>query len=231
MRRILLIDHPVSRRRDRASEQLAQRGHQLTWCCPGRGEALPPAADFDALLVYGGAEMLSTDLEKEETAYLRHELTYIRDWLSGGKPYLGFCLGGQLMARAMGARIAPHGDGLHQIGYYPLASDSGGAAFLPDFISMYQWHSEGFDLPPGATRLATGPDFPNQAIGYGKAFGLQFHPEVDASHYIYWIEELTEALDRPGAQSRDSQMAAAPLHDPKTAAWLEAFLDEWVALA
>ncbi|GAB5467785.1 MAG: glutamine amidotransferase [Rhodospirillales bacterium] len=230
MSRILLIDHPVSERRDRASRSLAAQGHALTWCCPGRGEALPGIEDFDALIVYGGAEMLSTDLDKPETAYLRDELTLVQRWLERDKPLLGFCLGGQILAAALGAAVGPHREGLNQIGYYDIAPTVEGNGFLADTVKMYQWHQEGFDLPRDAIRLATGPDFPNQAIGYGKAFGLQFHPEVDASLYSHWFKEVPEALERPGAQSRELQLAQAPHCDPVTERWLETFLRRWVDL-
>ena len=76
-KRILLIDHPFGRREDRAQAHLAERGHALTWCCPGRDEALPDHRGHDALIVYGGPEMLSTDLDRSETAYLRREADFI----------------------------------------------------------------------------------------------------------------------------------------------------------
>lgn len=207
-----------------------RRGHDVTWCCPGRGEGLPAAADFDALVVYGGAEMLSTDLEKAETAYLREEVALVERWLASDRPFLGFCLGGQIMAAAMGARVAPHPEGMSHIGYYPVAPTEAAGDFLDGTTLMYHWHQEGFDLPEGAERVATGPDFPNQAIRYGKAFGLQFHPEVDASHYRHWVQEVPDYLGRPGAQPVEEQLAAAPRHDPLTRAWLEAFLDRWLDL-
>ncbi len=230
MRRILLIDHPVSQRRDRASKHLADEGHALTWCCPGRGEAIPDISGFDAMVLFGGAEMLSTDLEKPKTAYLRQELDLAARWLAEDKPFLGFCLGGQIMAAALGAEVAPHAEGLNQIGYYQIDPTEAGRDFLPEPIKMYQWHQEGFGLPQDATLLATDGDFPNQAIRRGKAFGLQFHPEVDASMYRHWIAEVPEALSRRGAQSVEQQMAESADRDLATAAWLDGFLDYWTRL-
>ncbi len=230
MRRILLVDHPVSQRHDRVSKHLAEEGHHLTWCCPGRGEAVPDQADFDALVVFGGAEMLSTDLEKPKTAYLRQEIDLVARWLAEDKPFLGFCLGGQIMAAALGAKVAPHEEGLNQIGYFRVDPTNEGRDFLPEPLKVYQWHQEGFDLPRDAIRLATDGDFPNQAIRRGKAFGLQFHPEVDASMYRHWIAEVPDALTRPGAQSVEHQLAQAPERDLETAAWLDGFLDHWTQL-
>ncbi len=230
MLRILLVDHPVTQKRDRARAHLSVRGHQLASCCPGKGDALPDPSGFDALVVYGGAEMLSTDIDEPKTAYLRDEMRFVSDWLASDRPYVGFCLGGQLMAAALGAEVAPHKDGLNQIGYVEVAPTPEGRDFLPEPIRMYQWHQEGFDLPRGAERLATDPTFPNQAIRAGKAYGFQFHPEVDASHYSFWLEELPEALKRPGAQSKTAQLAEAPRSDANTARWFEDFLDDWLML-
>ncbi len=230
MKRILLIDHPVTQRRDRARSHLEARGLSWTDCCPGLGDSLPDAKNFDALIVYGGAEMLSTDLEKEETAYLKDEVRYVRDWIESDRPYVGFCLGGQLMAAAFGAEVAPHDEGLNQIGYYEIAPTAEGRGFMGEATRMYQWHQEGFGLPEGAMRLATDGAFPNQAIRLGKAFGLQFHPEVDVSHYSFWLEQLPEALKRPGAQSLDQQMADAKDCDAKTARWFTDFMDDWLRL-
>jgi len=229
MLRILLIDHPVIKRNDRASAHLAARGHRVVWSCPGRDEPLPNIEDFDAMIVYGGAEMLSTDLQRPETAYLNREVEAVQRWLERDRPFLGFCLGGQILAAALGGEVGPHPEGISQIGYYPVEPTEGAGDFLAETTLMYQWHQEGFELPPGAQRIATGPDFPNQAIRAGKAFGLQFHPEVDASHYSNWIAQVPDYLERPGAQPVEDQLALAPTHDPITAAWLEAFLDRWLA--
>ena len=110
---VLLIDHPVGQRDDRASQRLAERGFELRWCCPGKGEALPDAhADFAAVLVYGGAESVN---DVDEKPYLRVEIDWIERWLATGRPYFGICLGGQLLARALGAPVGRHPEGLQSM--------------------------------------------------------------------------------------------------------------------
>ncbi|MEO1191290.1 MAG: glutamine amidotransferase [Pseudomonadota bacterium] len=230
MQKLLLIDHPVSERRDRASAHLKAIGRDLTWCCPGRGETLPDPKGFEGLIVYGGAEMLSTDLDQPDKAYLRQEVDYVAGWLASEKPFLGFCLGGQIMSLALGGAVGPHPEGINQIGYYEIEATATGREFLPEPLAMYQWHQEGFSLPDGVDRIATGPDFPNQAIRRGKAYGLQFHPEVGAEQYRYWIQEVPDALTRPGAQAAEEQLALAPELDPITERWLDGFLDHWTRL-
>ena len=114
-RRILLIDHPVGQRDDRASRILVDRGYRVEWLSPGRGDRLPePAGHHRAALVYGGAEDLSKD---EDRPYLRAEIDWVGRWVATGKPFLGICLGSQILARALGARVAPHPEGVSEIGF------------------------------------------------------------------------------------------------------------------
>ena len=96
---ILLIDHPVSQRDDRASVRLEAMGYAVEWCCPGKGEPLPaPTGAHIAVVVYGGAESANDDATH---AYLAAEMKWIEGWLETGKPYLGICLGAQLLARTL----------------------------------------------------------------------------------------------------------------------------------
>ena len=225
--RVLLIDHPVSQRDDRASHWFRARGLSVDWCCPGRGEKLPRNAGYDAVLVYGGTEDLSVDGDRD---YLKAEVAWIEDWVQTGRPFLGICLGGQLLAGALGAEVAPHAAGLHQIGYVEIEPTPAAEGFLDSPMHVYQWHKEGFQVPDGAELLATGPEFPNQAFRYGeKTFGLQFHPEVSPAVIERWMGEAATSLEAPGAHPRERQLADAQRHDTRMASWFEDFLVAWLA--
>ena len=224
---VLLIDHPVGKRDDRASRLIAERGFAVEWYCPGKGDSLPePGPQHVAAVVYGGAENLSVDEEKD---YLRREIDWVGRWLATDRPFLGICLGAQLMARALDARVAPHPGGLYEIGYFPIAPAPAANGFLGALSHVYHWHGEGFDLPRDATLLARGETFPNQAFRYGaKAYGIQFHPEVSANVMQRWLTTAEHMLARPGAhpdtrQIADSKRFDAPLND-----WLNDFLDSWL---
>jgi GMP synthase (glutamine-hydrolysing) len=230
-RRVLLVDHPYGKREDRAQAYLAQRGHSLTWACPGQGEALPDARDHDALIVYGGPEMLSTDLDRSETAYLRREVDFIEHWLGMEKPLLGICLGAQMMATALGTKVGPRDDKRYQLGFVEIEPTPAANGFLPGPLGVYQWHQEGFDLPEGAEHLATSAHFPQQAIRHGRAaYGIQFHPEATPPMIEGWLDEFVGWDKNLGADPRGKQMADAARFDGAMGDWFKTFLDRWVDL-
>lgn len=226
---ILLVDHPVSERDDHASARLASMGYEIDWCCPGKGEVLPPPGSRHvAALVYGGAESANDGPAKPHIAA---ELAWIEHWLKTGKPLLGICLGSQLLAHTLGARIGPHQDGKHEIGYFPVSATAQGAAegFVNGLTHVYQWHEEGFEVPSGCDLLMQGGLFPNQAFRYGRhVYGLQFHPEVTAVSLNRWMQDGSFMADEPQADPPERQLAdAAKFHAPMTA-WFDQFLARWL---
>ena len=230
MKRVLLMDHAVSKRDDRASSYLQAQGHAIAWCSPGQGDALPATTDYDAMILYGGAEMLSIDIDRPETAYLRRETDFAERWLATGKPFLGICLGAQIMAKALGGEVRPREDRLYELGFVRIEATERGGGFLPEPMHVYHWHQEGFSLPDEAEHLATGPVFPHQAIRHGRrAYGIQFHPEVWPQTFQRWLDEVPDALGRPGAQPREKQVADAARYDAAMHAWFRDFLDRWIA--
>jgi len=228
-RTIAMIKHPNSRQDDRAAELLAARGYRLDWRCPGEGCVLPePSGEHAGAVVYGGPESANDCGSK---AYIRAELDWIGRWIAADKPFLGICLGSQLLARALGAQVSPHPERVYEIGYVPIAPTAAGAGFLDGPLHVYHWHKEGFELPAGAELLATGPVFPNQAFRYGaSAYGVQFHPEVTPTIFRRWIEEAAHCLAEPGAQPPARQIADGARYDRALGDWLEGFLDRWLGL-
>jgi GMP synthase (glutamine-hydrolysing) len=224
---ILLIAHS-NWRENRVEPLLRAKGYGVEWRCPALGDRLPERRDvYAGAIVFGGVQSAN---DAPATAYLQHEIDWIRGHVEAGGRYLGICLGGQLLARAFGARVAPHDEGMVEIGYFPVMPTEQGRDFLPDPLHVYHWHQEGFELPAGAELLARGGNgFPNQAFRYGpKAYGLQFHPEVTASVARAWLDSAASHLARPGAQPRAHQESAMPRHDGPLHDWMDGFLERWL---
>jgi len=225
---ILLIDHPVGRRDDRASAMLRRMGYDTVWCSPGKGDTLPPIDDaHEAVVVYGGAESVN---DAGSLPHIRQEIDWIGRWTDSGRPFLGICLGAQMLASALGARVVRHDEGLHEIGYVKINPTEASNGFIGQPMHVYHWHNEGFEVPDCAELLAAGPVFPNQAFRYcDKAYGIQFHPEVSREVMQRWMREAGHMLEEPGAQTSDRQLADSERFDKPMADWLEQFLTRWLA--
>ncbi|MBN8914040.1 MAG: glutamine amidotransferase [Rhizobiales bacterium] len=217
---LLVVLHQERSTPGRVGERLKARGFQLDVRRPALGDPLPDTfARHAGLLVFGGP-MSAND----ESDFIRAETRLMERALAADLPTLGICLGAQIMARALGGQVAPHAEGVCEMGYYPLRATEVGAALMPWPSHVYHWHTEGFDVPPGADLLATGTVFPNQAFRAGAAWGVQFHPEVTREMMVTWIERGAHRFSRKGAQPGDAHLAGWALHDGAVVTWLDAFL-------
>ena len=137
---------------------------------------LPDASDFDVLIALGGPMSVN---DEQHLPWLVEEKAFIRAAIESGKGVLGICLGAQLMASCLGARVYP---GQHkEIGWHPVDScHPPAAAFaFPARAEVFHWHGETFDLPQGAVHLARSEGCAHQAFQIGeRAIGLQFHLET-----------------------------------------------------
>ena len=147
--------------------------------------AIPDTQDAAGLIFMGGPMSANDDLP-----YLKQETDIIATALERGQPILGVCLGSQLMARALGARVYPNP--VKEIGWYEIMSTNAASADplfsgVPARQTVFQWHSETFDLPSGATLLASSEACRHQAFRVGRAaYGLQFHAEVTPDMISDW---------------------------------------------
>jgi GMP synthase (glutamine-hydrolysing) len=205
-----------------------QRGYSIDVRCIAAGDRLPDTLDHhDAVVVFGGPMSANDD---DTLPCIRQELDWIPLVLDANIPYLGICLGAQLLARVLGATVAPHGDRQVEIGYFPIDATEQGQPLFQHLTHVYHWHQEGFDLPQSATLLATGPTFPNQAFCYGsQTYGVQFHPEITAGMIQHWTTEAAEQLIRPGAQSRNDHFNNHQRYASSVETWLNQFLDQWLS--
>jgi GMP synthase (glutamine-hydrolysing) len=224
---ILIVLHQEHSTPGRIGGALKAMGARLDIRRPSLGEPLPPnLVRHDGAVVFGGPMCANDSLD-----WVRREIDWLNTPLAENKPLLGICLGAQMLSRALGSRVFSYEDKRSEIGYYPIKPTAAAERLCPAPFprSVYQWHSDGFDLPEGAELLATGGgDFPNQAYRYGeRAVALQFHPEVTYHMMCRWTHG-DDRLGRPGARSRPEHLGGWFQHDGRVAAWLAAFLPAWL---
>jgi len=164
--------------------------------------------------------------------FIRREIDWIAVPLRERRPFLGICLGAQMLAKQLGARVAPHPQGRTEIGYYPVRPTEAGLALCPYWPGhVYHWHREGFERPAGCELLAEGNDFPVQAVRHGEAYGLQFHPDVTYAMLCRWTTRDHDRLAAPGARARHHHFADRAVNDAAERAWLTHFIARWLAPA
>jgi len=228
---IVIVLHQETSTPGRVGMKLTQKGYELDIRKPALGDGLPDnMEDYSGAVIFGGPMSANDDSEHE---YIRTEIDWIAKPLAASVPFLGICLGGQMLARHLGGKVFGFPDDRAEIGYYDISATPEGAAYGPWPQKVYQWHREGFELVDGAVCLATSNgDFPHQAFRYGdSAFAIQFHPEVTQKVMNRWLVKAEERLALPGARPRESHFSDRFVHDPSVDVWLDRFLDDWLATA
>lgn len=138
---------------------------------------LPKVNEIDLLVIMGGPMSVN---DEPLFPWLAQEKNFIRDVIESGKPVLGICLGAQLIANAMGAKV--YQNPVREIGWFPVqgVASAGASAFsFPPSLEVFHWHGETFDLPPDATLIARSEACEHQAFQLGRSvIGLQFHLET-----------------------------------------------------
>lgn len=225
---VLIVLHQEHSTPGRVGNLLKNRGVPLDIRRPRFGEPLPETLEQHAgAVVFGGPQSAN---DKDE--FVRREIDWLAVPLKEKKPYLGICLGAQMLAHHLGAKVYKHPQGQAEVGYYPIRPTAAGRALCGDWPdAVYQWHREGFDLPRGASLLAEGDAFPVQAFGYrGAAFAMQFHMDVTHAMMCRWTTRGHARMEMPGAQQRAAHFEGRLLYDAACRAWLDAFLDRWLGM-
>ena len=175
---ISVLQHAAFEGPGEIAEWAAQHDHAVRFHHLYRGDALPAPDDFDLLVVMGGEMNI---YQYRDWPWLKPESEFIKSTLNAGNRVIGICLGAQLIADALGARVVQNSE--HELGWLPISwTDEARAVFpaLPAVSHVLHWHGDTFDLPAGATRLAVSKGCPEQGfLIRNKCLGLQFHMEVD----------------------------------------------------
>ncbi|MCP8895944.1 glutamine amidotransferase [Shinella daejeonensis] len=221
-RPVLVVLHQETSSPGRVGQILQRMGHALDIRRPVLGDLLPETlADHAGAVVFGGPMSVNDD-----APYMRAEIDWLSVPLGESRPFLGICLGAQMLVKHLGGLVSGHEEGLTEIGWYPLSATAAGAALMEWPAMVYQFHREGFDLPSGATLLATGHHYENQAFRYGdNAWGIQFHGELTLAMMHRWVVHGANRFGLPGAQIGRAHLDGRLLHDAALHRWMGAFLD------
>ncbi|MCU0369978.1 MAG: type 1 glutamine amidotransferase [Bacteroidales bacterium] len=157
---------------------LVKAGFRISFTLFSQSPGIPETGDIDFLVVMGGSMSVN---DEDKHPWLVREKQFIREFIATGKPVLGICLGAQMIASALGAKVYPNNT--KEIGWFPVTGDKAtpNAGFrFPDTFTTFHWHGETFDLPGGAVLLASSEATKNQAFQFGKnVLAIQFHPEAN----------------------------------------------------
>lgn len=211
MKPVLLVRNDVDESFGIAPGALAGAGCDLRTVNMTRdGASLPPLDEVSAVVMFGGSANVD---QTDRYPYLAGVRAYGLEAVERGVPYLGVCLGSQLLARALGREVARSPS--REIGFEPLrpTADAASDRLLGTFTDrdmVFQWHEDTHDLPDGATLLATGDRVLVQAYRVGgTAWGIQFHQEIDAVELRAWVDLADAETDLEAAWGKSARTLRA----------------------
>lgn len=188
---------------------LLRRGAALSTTRLWAGDPLPAPEAFDWLLVMGGAMNADQD---ERYPWLADEKRAIERAIAARKHVIGVCLGSQLIARVLGAKVTRNRH--PEIGWFPIERAEGAQASavgraLPPSTEVFHWHGDTFELPQGAVQLARSAACEQQGFSYGdRVLALQFHPEMTRESVLAFADSGAEELvPGPWIQTRQAMLA------------------------
>jgi GMP synthase-like glutamine amidotransferase len=230
---VLVLQHIACEPPGEYEDVLRARDAELVRVELDEGEVLPDWRAFDAVVAMGGP---MDTFEEDLHPWLAGEKRAIAELTAAGKPFWGVCLGAQLLADALGARVYTGPE--PEVGVLPIAlATSAGTdpvtTGLPATLPAFHWHSCTFDLPAGATLLASSQAYPNQVFRAGRhAYGLQCHLEVSTKLVREWlaVPAYAESLERTsGPGAAEKMLAELAASEPAIRSLARTMFERWLA--
>ena len=225
MKKALLIFHQKRSVSGDIGIKLKNRGYKLEFCIPSLGEILPNKIDMYSLIVIFGGPMSAND----DDEFIINEIKFMKLIIDSNIPYLGICLGAQFLAKYLGASIRKNDNNLSEIGFFNIYPSKEGMNLFKKQKIFYQFHSEGFEIPPDSLVLAYGDSFKYQAFKHKNCYAFQFHPEVNFAMHLRWLFLVLikdpKKLFVKGSQNIIYQLYLRLKYNNKISLWLDDFLD------
>ncbi len=228
MKKALLVLHQKTSEAGDLGVKLIKRGYNLVYLRPPLGDELPQDLKQYSVVVIFGGPMSANDNDE----FIKKEIDWIKFVINSNVPFLGICLGAQILAKHLGCKIEKNSKKLSEIGFYKIKPTSNGLKLFESQSIFYQFHTEGFEIPSGCELLAKGDIFSNQAFKYKNCYGLQFHPEVNLYLHLKWVFlvliKKPHILFSRGAQNLFYQFRLRLKYNKSISRWLDNFLDNYL---
>lgn len=228
MKKVLYVLHQRSSVPGDVGIKFKNRGFNSEIIRPPLGEILPnDLSPYSAIVIFGGPMSVNDDRQ-----FMKDEIKWMKKVIDSKIPFLGICLGAQILAKYLGCDVIKNKNDLAEIGFYEIEPVGEGGNIFKDQNIFYQFHTEGFEIPSQCELLARGNVFQNQAFKYKNCYALQFHPEVNFFVHLKWLIQVLikkpKILFHKGSQNLFYQLFLRFKYNKSVSLWLDSFLDNYL---
>ena len=228
MKKVLYILHQKTSVAGDIGNKFKDRGYLEEIIRPPLGDRLPEdLSKYSAIVIFGGPMSVNDDDQ-----FIKDEIEWMEKVIKSKIPFLGICLGAQILAKYLGCDVVKNENNLAEIGFYEIKPVGEGDNIFKNQNVFYQFHTEGFELPEGCQLLARGEIFKNQAFRYENCYALQFHPEVNMIVHLRWLFlvliKKPKVLFINGSQNLFYQLYLRLKYNKSVSIWLDSFLDNYL---
>ena len=228
MKKVLYVLHQKTSVAGDIGNKFKDRGYLEEIIRPPLGDRLPEdLSKYSAIVIFGGPMSVNDDDQ-----FIKDEIEWMEKVIKSKIPFLGICLGAQILAKYLGCDVVKNEKDLAEIGFYEIKPVGEGDNIFKNQNVFYQFHTEGFELPEGCQLLARGEIFKNQAFRYENCYALQFHPEVNMIVHLRWLFlvliKKPKVLFINGSQNLFYQLYLRLKYNKSVSIWLDSFLDNYL---
>ena len=228
MKKVLYVLHQKTSVAGDIGNKFKDRGYLEEIIRPPLGDRLPDdLSKYSAIVIFGGPMSVNDDDQ-----FIKDEIEWMAKVIKSKIPFLGICLGAQILAKYLGCDVVKNEKDLAEIGFYEIKPVGEGDNIFKNQNVFYQFHTEGFELPEGCQLLARGEIFKNQAFRYENCYALQFHPEVNMIVHLRWLFlvliKKPKVLFINGSQNLFYQLYLRLKYNKSVSIWLDSFLDNYL---